>query len=199
MVAHEEGGRVGPLGRLAIEAGPLGVFFLGNQLWHVMAATALFMAATFVSVAVSYRLERRWPLMPLVAGAFVLVFGGLTLALEDDTFIKIKPTITHLLFAAVLFAGLALRRPFLRVLLGTMLQVTERGWRLLTWRWAFFFLFEAALNEVVWRNFSTEFWAGFKLFGNLPLAMAFAMAQVPLILRYQMPPGETAPAGSASL
>ena len=77
MVAHEEGGRVGPLGRLAIEDGPLGVFFLGNQLWHVMAATALFMAATFVSVAVSYRLERRWPLMPLVAGAFVLVFGGL--------------------------------------------------------------------------------------------------------------------------
>jgi intracellular septation protein len=142
------------------------------------------MAAAAVAVALSIRLERRVPLMPLIGCGFVLAFGGLTLALDDDLFIKIKPTVVNLLFAAVLFSGLALRRDWLKLILGQMMSLTDRGWRILTWRWAVFFVFLAIVNEVVWRSFSTEFWAGFKLFGMLPLTMTFALLQVPTILKH---------------
>jgi intracellular septation protein len=175
---------VSPGQRLALEGGPLAVFFIANQVWDIMTATALFMGATLVAVAVSLRLEGRVPLMPLVGSVFVLIFGGLTLALSDDLFIKIKPTVVNLLFAAVLFTGLALRRGFLKSILGPMMELTDEGWRKLTWRWACFFVVLAVINEVVWRNFSTEFWAGFKLFGLFPLTLAFAVAQVPLLMRY---------------
>jgi intracellular septation protein len=177
-------GPVSPGIRLALEAGPLAVFFVANQLAEIMTATALFMAAAAVAVALSIRLERRVPLMPLIGCGFVLAFGGLTLALDDDLFIKIKPTVVNLLFAAVLFSGLALRRDWLKLILGQMMSLTDRGWRILTWRWAVFFVFLAIVNEVVWRSFSTEFWAGFKLFGMLPLTMTFALLQVPTILKH---------------
>jgi intracellular septation protein len=177
-----------PFRRLALEAGPLALFFAVNSLAGIMAATAVFMAATVISVALSVRLERRWPVMPLVGCVFVLLFGGLTLWLDDDLFIKIKPTVVNLLFAAILFAGLALRRNFIRLIMGGMMELTEEGWRILAWRWAFFFLVLAGLNEIVWRGFSTEFWAGFKLMGVLPLTLAFAMAQIPLILKTQIHP-----------
>jgi len=126
--------------------------------------------------------------MPLVGGAFVLVFGGLTLYLHDDTFIKLKPTLVNMLFAAALLGGLAAGRPLLKPLFGASFQLSDEGWRRLTWRWALFFLLMAATNELVWRSFSTEFWAGFKLFGFLPLTFAFALAQVPLIQRFQLQP-----------
>ncbi len=175
-----------PLARLGIEAGPLLVFFVANQVWEILTATALFMAATAISVSLSYRLERRLAVIPLIGAFFVLVMGGLTLALEDALFIKIKPTIVNLLFASILVTGLVLRRPFLKMLMGSMLELTDAGWRKLSWRWAFFFVFLAVLNEVIWRNFSTDFWAGFKLFGMLPISMVFALAQVPLILKHQV-------------
>lgn len=178
---------ISPFARLAIEAGPLVVFFLANRVGGIMTGTAVFMAATAASLAASYRLERRLPVMPVVGCCFVLLFGGLTLWLDDDLFIKLKPTVVNLLFAGVLFAGLALRRPLLRLLVGGMLSLTEEGWRLLTWRWAFFFLALAALNEVVWRNFSTDVWVSFKVFGLLPLSILFTLVQVPLILRHQLP------------
>ena len=175
------------LTRLALEAGPLIVFFVTNSFYGIMVGTACFMVATLVSLALSLRLEGRVPIMPLVGCVFVLAFGGLTLLLDNDLFIKIKPTVVNLLFAGILFAGLAMRRNLLKLLMGSVLNLTERGWQLLTLRWACFFVFLAGLNEVVWRSFSTDTWVSFKLFGILPLSLAFALAQVPLIHRYQHP------------
>lgn len=182
-----------PWARLAIEAGPLAVFFIINSLQGIMWGTAAFMVATSVSVVLSIRLEKRWPIMPIVSCFFVLLFGGLTLVLNDDLFIKLKPTIVNLLFAAVLFVGLVLRRQVLKVLLGTLMELTDIGWRLLTWRWAVFFVLLAALNEIVWRTMSTDFWVSFKLFGILPLTLAFSAAQIPLLLKHQPVPATAKP------
>lgn len=177
-----------PFRRLAFEAGPLLLFFITNQAAGIMPATAVFMVATVVAVVLSVRIERRWPIMPIVGCAFVLIFGGLTLWLDDALFIKLKPTVVNLLFAAILFAGLATGRNVLKLMMGTVFELTERGWRILTWRWAVFFVVLAVVNEIVWRSFSTEFWAGFKLFGILPLTLAFALAQMPVLMRHQDKP-----------
>ena len=177
---------VSPLLRLVIEMGPLLIFFVTNRVSGIMAGTAVFMVATPIAVLVSYRLEKRVPIMPLVGCGFVMLFGGLTLWQDNDIFIKVKPTIVNLLFAAVLFVGLALKRPYLKLLMGAVLHLDDEGWRRLGWRWAFFFVLLAVLNEVVWRNFSTDFWVGFKTFGLLPLTLVFAISQVPLISAHQV-------------
>ena len=173
-----------PLLKLAVEAGPLVVFFIANGRAGIMTATAAFMIATAVAVPLSWWLDRRLPVMPLVSGVFVLGFGGLTLALDDETFIKLKPTLVNLLFAAILTGGQLLHLRLLPRLFGSVLQLADAGWRALTWRWAGFFVVLAVLNEIVWRTQSTEFWIQFKLFGILPLTLAFSMAQLPLIGRY---------------
>ncbi|MCW5770867.1 MAG: septation protein A [Rhodospirillaceae bacterium] len=187
--------------RFLLEIGPLAVFFFTYVGWdylfpppaprpagtvgdNLMAATAVLMVAVVVSLALSYKWERRVPLMPLVTAVMVLVFGGLTLILRDEIFIKMKPTIVNALFAAALFAGLVFNRPFLQPLLGHTLQLQDRGWRILTWRWAIFFVFLAGLNEFVWRSFSTDLWVSFKAWGMFPITLIFAIAQVPLIQRY---------------
>ena len=175
-----------PLLRLVIEAGPLVVFFIANAQKGIFWATGAFMAATVAALTVNYALERRLPTMPLVSGVFVMVFGGLTLFLADETFIKLKPTIVNTLFAAILFGGLVAGRSLLKPLFNTAFQLTDDGWRSLTMRWATFFVLLAMLNEVVWRNFSTDFWVNFKLFGIMPLTFAFAMAQMPFITRHQL-------------
>ncbi len=175
-----------PLLKLAIEAGPLLVFFVVNARAGLFAGTAVFMVAIVVSVAASWTLERKAPVMPLVSGVFVLVFGGLTLYLADELFIKIKPTLVNALFAVILFAGLMLNKPLLKMVFGSALDLTERGWHLLTVRWAVFFVVLAVLNEVVWRSFSTDFWVAFKLMGALPLTLVFALAQTPTLLRHQV-------------
>jgi intracellular septation protein len=179
-----------PFLRLALEAGPLLLFFIANQAAGIMPATAVFMVATVVAVVLSVRLEKRWPIMPMVGCVFVLIFGGLTLWLDNDLFIKLKPTVVNLLFAAILFTGLATGRNFLKLMMGSVFELSELGWRILTWRWAVFFVVLAAVNEVVWRSFSTEFWAGFKLFGILPLTLVFAMAQMPVLMRHQTKPAD---------
>lgn len=176
-----------PLLRLVLEAGPLVVFFVANGRFGIFPATAAFMVATVIALAASWLLERRVAIMPLVSGAFVLVFGGLTLALADELFIKLKPTIVNGLFAAILFGGLATGRTLLKPLFGAALHLDNGGWRHLTFRWACFFVALAVLNEVVWRSTSTEFWAGFKLYGIMPLTIAFTVSQMPLILRHQLP------------
>ncbi len=176
-----------PLLKLALETGPLVVFFLVNARVDLFAATAAFMVATVLALSLSYWFFRRIAIMPLVSGVIVIVFGGLTLVLQDELFIKLKPTIVNLLFAAVLLGALYLfRLPLLGYVLDAVIELDEAGWRKLTIRWGLFFVFLAALNEVVWRFFSTDFWVAFKLFGVMPITLAFALAQYPLIRRHQV-------------
>ena len=176
--------------KLAIELGPLLVFFGTNAAAGIYAGTAAFMAATIVSLAAAWFSYRKVPIMPIVSGAIVLVFGGLTLYLRDDTFIKLKPTIVYTMFAVLLVAGLMWKKPMLELLFGPMFTLTEEGWRKLTIRWALFFAAMAVLNEIVWRNVSTDTWVTFKAFGFLPLTFLFAIAQVPLMQRHGADPTE---------
>lgn len=181
-----------PLLKMLIEVGPLAVFFLANARWGIFAATAVFMGAIVLSLGASYALERKLPLMPLVTAAVVLVFGGLTLALNDELFIKLKPTIVNGLFAAALLVGLAFGKSLLQPVFGTVFELTAEGWRKLTFRWGLFFVLLAVLNEVVWRSFDTDTWVSFKVFGIMPLTVVFSLAQMPLMTRYR--PAQTTPA-----
>lgn len=173
-----------PLLRLALDLGPLLLFFGVNALYGIFAATAAFMVAIAISLITSRLLTGEFAKMPLITAVFVMVFGGLTLWLQDETFIKIKPTMIYLIFAGLLLGGLAAGRVFLESLLGQTFDLTHEGWRKLTIRWSGFFLFLAVANEIVWRTFSTDTWVSFKVFGLLPLTLAFAAAQVGLLQKY---------------
>jgi intracellular septation protein len=174
--------------KLALELGPLVLFFVANARWGIFTGTAVFMVAILIALAASYALTRRLPIMAVVSGVIVTVFGGLTLLLQDETFIKVKPTIIYALFGATLLAGLAFRKPLLEIVFDSMFNLTEEGWRKLTLRWSLFFFFMAALNEVVWRTQSTDVWISFKLFGAVPLTFVFAALQYRLLLRHDASP-----------
>ena len=196
---NQEGGEPAQLAKMVLEAGPLVVFFIVNSYGDIFRATAAFMVATIIALSVSRLKFGRIPIMPLVSGVFVIVFGGLTLFFQEELFIKIKPTIVNLLFAAILFGGLLFGHSLLRYLFGEVFQLQDRGWKLLTMRWACFFVFLALLNEFIWRTFSTDFWAGFKLFGVMPITIVFALSQIGLLQRYELsepdknPPGRPNP------
>jgi intracellular septation protein len=177
-----------PLFKLATELGPLLVFFAANARFHLFVATGAFMVAIVVAMAASYFVTRHVPLMAIVTGVVVLVFGTLTLVLHDETFIKVKPTIIYGLFAVVLGGGLLFGRSFIAILFDQVFNLTPQGWRILTLRWALFFLAMAILNEFIWRTQSTDFWVGFKAFGVIPLTMVFAIIQMPLVKRYHLEP-----------
>jgi len=177
-----------PLFKLATELGPLVVFFGVNAKYHLFVATGAFMVAIVVAMMASYVVTRHVPVMAIVTGIIVLIFGTLTLALHDETFIKVKPTIIYGFFALVLGGGLLFGRSFIAVIFDQMFNLTARGWRILTLRWALFFFAMAILNEVIWRTQSTDFWVGFKAFGVVPLTMLFAITQMPLIKRYHLEP-----------
>ena len=179
--------QLNPFLKLALDLGPLLLFFFANAKLGIFWATGVFMAAVLVSLVVSYVLIRRLPVMAVVSAIIVTVFGGLTIALENDTFIKVKPTIIYLLFAGILFGGLIFKKPLLEIAFDQVFHLTEEGWRKLTIRWAVFFLALAVLNEIVWRNFSTDTWVSFKVFGALPLTFVFAMLQMPLLNKYAPP------------
>ena len=164
--------------RPLVDYGPLAAFFAVYWLADLLAATVAIMAATAVALALAFIFERRVPPMPLVTAAIVGVFGGLTLWLNDETFIKMKPTIVQLIFATVLLGGLAFRKPLLKPLLGNAWPLDEAGWHKLTLRFALFFIAMAALNEAVWRTQSTDFWVTFKVFGILGLTFVFVASQV---------------------
>lgn len=170
--------------KLLIELGPLLIFFGVNAAYGIFAGTGAFMVATVISLALAWWLYHKIPVMPLVSAVIVLAFGGLTLYLQDETFIKLKPTIVYTMFAVLLLGGLAAQKPVLALLFGPVFNLTDEGWRKLTLRWAVFFIAMAILNEFVWRNFSTDTWVSFKAFGFLPITFLFAMAQVPLMQRY---------------
>jgi intracellular septation protein len=199
---------VNPLLKLALELGPLGVFFFANARGEWLAeqmpalaalggpifiATALFMAAMVIALAVSLVLTGRLPIMPLITGIFVLAFGGLTLWLQNDTFIKMKPTIVNVLFGSILLGGLAFGRPLLGYVFDSVFKLTDEGWWKLTLRWGIFFFFLALLNEIVWRNFSTDAWVAFKVFGIMPITFLFTLSQLPLLNRTQIRADQAGP------
>ncbi|MEQ8446817.1 MAG: septation protein A [Pelagibacterium sp.] len=188
------------LTKLSLELGPLVVFFIVNaqgenileafpglQTWFsqpIIFATAVFMVAMAISLVLSKLILKSIPVMPLVTGVVVLVFGGMTLYFQDALFIKLKPTITNVLFGSVLLGGLAFGHSLLRYVFGEVYKLQDRGWYLMTLRWGVFFFVLAAINEIVWRNFSDDFWVAFKVWGIMPLTMAFAMSQLPLLNKY---------------
>ena len=172
--------------KLLLELGPLAVFFLASNQLEFKEATLVFMIATVVSLIASRILLKKIPIMPLVTGVIVLIFGSLTYLFDNQTFIQMKPTVVNLIFAATLSIGLLFRRLLIKIVLEEVIQLQEEGWRKLTTRWIFFFIFLAILNEIVWRKFSFHFWTGFKLFGIMPLTMIFMMAQIGLLQKYQI-------------
>jgi len=175
-----------PLLKLALELGPLGVFFFANARFGIFNATGAFMVAIAVSLGLSWFLTRRLAIMPVVTGVVVLVFGTLTLLLEDDTFIKLKPTIVNTLFGVILLGGLAFGKSLLGYIFDSVFKLDEEGWRKLTFRWGLFFFVLAILNEIVWRNFSTDFWVSFKVFGIMPITLLFTISQMPLIMSHSL-------------
>jgi intracellular septation protein len=183
-----ESRQINPLLKLALDLGPLVLFFAVNSRFGIFAATGAFMAAILVALGVSYVLTRRLPVMTIVSAVVVTLFGGLTLILQDETFIKLKPTIIYLLFAGVLLGGLLLRKPLLEIVFDKMFHLREEGWRKLTIRWAVFFLALAVLNEIVWRTQTTDIWVSFKVFGVVPLTFLFAALQYPLLQKYDVSP-----------
>ena len=176
--------QINPALKFALEIGPLLIFFIANARAGIFAGTAVFMVAIVIALAVSYALTRHLPVMALVSAVVVLVFGGLTLFLHDELFIKLKPTIIYVLFAAVLIGGLIFRKPLLAVVFGQVFNLTQEGWRKLTVRWIIFFFVLAAINEIVWRTQTTDFWVSFKVFGVVPLTFLFAALQYPLLVKY---------------
>ena len=174
-----------PLLKLALEMGPLVLFFFTNAKAGIFTATAVFMGAVVISLGLSRILLRQWPVMPLISAVVVLVFGGMTLYWANDLFIKLKPTIVNTLFGLVLLGGLAFGKPLLSIVMGTVFNLTQDGWKKLTFRWALFFFLLAALNEIVWRTQTSDVWVNFKVFGIMPLTIVFALAQMPLIHKYE--------------
>jgi len=190
---------INPLLKLVLELGPLMVFFFANSrgAWlaetfpalaafggPIFVATGLFMIATATSLIVSWILTRTLPIMPLVSGIVVFVFGALTLWLQNETFIKMKPTIVNGLFASILLGGLLFGKALLGYVFDSAFKLDAEGWRKLTLRWGLFFIFLAVLNEVIWRSFSTDFWVAFKVWGTMPITILFTMSQMPLIMKH---------------
>lgn len=170
--------------KLALDLGPLLVFFLAYRAAGLLAATAALIVFTLISLAVTYAKEKRIAAMPLVSAIAVTVFGSLTLILHDDLFIKMKPTFVNLLFATILLGGLYFKRPLLKYLLSDAITIADEGWKKLSFRWGVFFIFLAALNEMIWRHFSTDFWVNFKVFGMFTLTLVFTLSQIPLMKKY---------------
>jgi intracellular septation protein len=169
-----------------VDWGPLVAFFVAFKVGGIMQATVVLIVVTAVLTGLGYSLTRKIQPMPLVTLVVVGVFGGLTIWLQDETFIKMKPTIILSLFAAVLIGGLIIGRPPLKFLMGSALELDDAGWRKLTLRFALFFVATAALNELVWRTQSTDLWVNFKVFGILGLNLLFMLTQFPLIKRHQI-------------
>lgn len=193
--------KINPVLNLLLEMGPLVIFFFvnarGESLLNalpaipfmtqpIFLATAAFMVAMVISVTLSYILTRSIPVMPLFTGVIVLVFGGLTLYLQNDVFIKVKPTLTNGLMGGTLLLGLLMGKPLLKIVFSATVTLQEKGWCKLSLHWGIFLIFLALLNEIIWRNTSTEFWVAFKVWGVMPLTMLFALTQLPVMLKYQI-------------
>jgi intracellular septation protein len=171
--------------RLALDLGPLLVFFAAFKYLGIFGATAAFIVAVLAALGLGYLIERRLSPMPLFTAVLVVVFGGLTLYLKNDIFIKMKPTVLYGFFGAVLLGGLAFNRLFIKYVFAQAFELDEAGWKKLTVRWGLFFLCLAVVNESVWRATSTATWVSFKVWGIIPLIFLFALAQTPLVIKHQ--------------
>ena len=186
--------------KLGLELGPLILFFLinaqgekilGGFPWlknlfpeSIFLATGVFMVAMIVSLILSWMILKKIAVMPLVTGVIVLVFGGLTIYLQNDIFIKMKPTIVNVLFGAILLGGLLFGQSLLKYVFGEVYRLQPKGWWILTVRWGMFFFFLALLNEIVWRNFTTDQWVAFKVWGIMPITIVFSLFQMKLLNEY---------------
>jgi len=174
------------LRRSVVDFGPLLLFFVAWSVGGIYAATAAAMIAAVVAVGLGYWFDRAFHPVPLITAAMLLVFGGLTIYLHNDTFIKMKPTMIYALFGAVLLGGLYFDQPFVKYALGTAVPLKDGSWRTLTWRFGIFFLTMAVLNELIWRNFSERVWVYFHSFGGVALTLLFSMSQIPFLLKHQI-------------
>lgn len=179
--------------KLLLDFAPLAIFFIANWKAGIFWGTGLFMAATAVALVAGYVLTGTVARMPLLTALFVGLFGGLTIWLHNDLFIKIKVTLINALFGTALLAGLRYDHIFLKALMGEMVDMPKAAWRRLTIRWGLFFLAMAALNEMVWRNVSTDMWVNFKVFGLFGLTLVFALANAPFMAKYMEEPGAEKP------
>jgi intracellular septation protein len=190
--------KVGPLMRFALDLGPLLIFFGAYEIAQIghpdavqthralFAATGAFMVSVLVALGAAYIVERKISPIPLFTAILVMVFGGLTLWLKNDTFIKMKPTVLYAFFGLTLLVGLYFGHLFIKYVFAAAFELTEIGWRKLTYRWGFFFLVLAIANEAIWRSFSEGTWVKFKVFGIIPLIALFALAQTPLIMKHEI-------------
>ena len=174
------------ISKLLIDIGPLAVFFIFYTRSDLQTAILPFMIATVIAVLFSYIIEKKIPIMPTVGAIIILIFGGLTIYFDNETFFKMKPTIINLLFAGILYGGIILNKPLLRYLLGAALKLQDEGWDILTKRWIGFFIALAILNEIIWRTQTTDIWVSFKVFGILPITFIFTLAQFSIIKKYQI-------------
>ena len=174
------------ISKLLIDIGPLAVFFIFYTRSDLKTAILPFMIATIIAVLFSYIIEKKIPIMPTVGAAIILVFGGLTIYFDNETFFKMKPTIINLLFAGILYGGVILNKSLLRYLLGAALKLQDEGWDILTKRWIGFFIALAILNEIIWRTQTTDIWVNFKVFGILPITFIFTLTQFSTIKKYQI-------------
>jgi intracellular septation protein len=188
MTETPEKPKLNPYLKLVLDIGPLVLFFAANSRLGIFGGTAVFMVAVVIALAISYAMTRHWPVMPVVSAVIVLVLGGLTIFLHDETFIKVKPTIFYALFGGALLVGYFFDKPLLEIVFDSMFHITDEGWRKLTLRWAAFFLVLAVVNEVVWRTQSTDIWLKIKIFGFTPLILIFGALQVPLLMKYAVEP-----------
>jgi intracellular septation protein len=169
-----------------LDFGPLLVFFAVNARWGLLPATGALIPLSVAALFLSWKLEGEVSRVALFGTIAVIVFGGLTLALHDDSFIKVKLTVLNAAFGLALLAGLLRRKSLLKALLGSNLRLTDAGWRLLTLRFALFFFFLAGLNEVLRRTLSTDAWVSFKVFGVIGATLVFTLLQAPLLQKHAL-------------
>lgn len=171
--------------RLALDLGPLFVFFIAYRFFDIYVATGVFMVAVLAALALDYVLERKLSPVPIMTAVLVLIMGGLTLYLKNDVFIKMKPTALYLIFGLTLLGGMAFNRLFLKYLLSLGFEMPDTAWRTLTFRYGIFFLVLAAANEIIWRSFPTDIWVNFKVWGVMPLILLFSVTQAPFLMKHQ--------------
>jgi intracellular septation protein len=177
--------------KLLLEFMPLGLFFIASTEYDVFVGTGILMVATVISLIMTWWLFRQVAIMAIITAATGIAAGAMTLFLHDEMYVKLKPTVVSLIFAAILLAGQLMNRPLFKPLLGENLHLTDEGWRILTWLWFGYFLFISGLNEYIWRNYSTEFWVAFKAFALMPMTVLFSLPQMVFLKRYRTDEGKS--------